>query len=69
MANSQEAPLNLEQIMSGFPPIIETFEKQVREGVDIVEAKVSRNNNVIIYVEPGSAKYLKRDSKPVTGGV
>lgn len=60
--------LTLEEIKANFPPKKEPF--PAVNGENIIEANVSRNNDgVIIYVEPGSADYIQRASKPETGGV
>lgn len=62
--------LTLEEIKASFPPKEETFKREVRDGVDIIKANVSRNSEgVIVYVETGSADYIQRASKPETGGV
>lgn len=67
--NKAQLLLTLEQIKTDFPPATETFERTVREGIDIIEANVSRENGVIIYIEPGSAKFLQRASKSEDSGV
>lgn len=62
--------ITLQEIISQYPPQPETFRHVINEGrkdevVDIIAAEVSRNTDgKIVYVVPGTAKYVQRASKP-----
>lgn len=55
----------LEAILAQYLPKEALFKRPVKNGEDIITSQVSRNpNGVILYVVPGSTKYIQRSSKP-----